>query len=64
MIPYDEPNCYDPDVCEGCGLPFGEGHCPYCCGNEFCPASAECDWCTYRYECEENDFGYSIGEKG
>lgn len=55
----DDDFDYDPldddDVCEGCGKPNGEGHCPMCCPYDgwYAPGTEECDFCEYSDECIE-----------
>jgi hypothetical protein len=47
----DEEEDDDLEYCEGCGRPFGEGQCPFCCGHDFAPGSEECDFCNHVKEC-------------
>jgi hypothetical protein len=44
------------EICEGCGEPYGDGCCPFCCpnGGMYAPGTEDCDFCDYASECLSN----------
>lgn len=51
------------EICEGCGMIYGNGHCPFCCpyAGLYQPGTEECDFCEHEKECRKERIGLFIG---